>query len=166
MTKNIGFPGIILSAGLLLYAGPVQAQTANDSFSVTATVLEICSVTANDLAFGNYDPTSATNLDGTATMDVACTIGTSYEVGLNQGTAVGATVSTRSMTSGGNSLDYDLYQDSGRTTNWGNTPGVDTPSAAIAGASADTLTVYGRIPALQNVAAGSYSDTITVTVTY
>lgn len=29
-----------------------------------------------------------------------------------------------------------------------------------------TRTVYGRIPALQDVRAGSYSETLTVTVTY
>lgn len=156
--------GLALAASMA--AGSANAATATTTFTVNATVLKACVVTALPLAFGNYDPTSASPVTGSTTLSVLCTSGTSFRTGLNAGAASGATVSTRSMTSGGNSLDYALYQDSGRTTNWGNTPGTDTPAAVTAGAGPTTQTVYGRIAAGQNVPVGVYTDTITVTVTY
>lgn len=143
-----------------------QAATTTTTFPVTANVLAACSTSANPLAFGNYDPTSATALDATTTLSVLCTVGTSFTVGLNAGTVTGATVTTRGMTNGANTLSYALYQEAARTSNWGNTPGTDTPPATTAPVGPSSLTVYGRVPAAQNVPAGGYSDTITVTVTY
>lgn len=153
------------AATTLCLSLPAHAATTSTTFAVTATVLKTCAVTANNLAFGNYDTTNATPLDGTTTLSVLCSPGTSFQVGLNAGTS-GGSVTTRSMANGGNTLSYALYQNAGRTTNWGNTPGTDTPAATIAGVTATSLSVYGRVPAGQNVAQGSYSDTITVTVTY
>lgn len=143
-----------------------RAATATTTFPVTATVLTACAVTADPLAFGNYDPTSATPLEQSATLSVLCTVGTSFTVGLNAGATSGATVSTRQMSDGSNVLDYSLYSDSGHTTNWGNTPGSDTPAATVAPVLPTELTVYGRVPAEQNVPPGPYADTITVTVNY
>lgn len=142
------------------------AATATTTFPVTATVLQSCIVTALPLAFGNYDPTATTPLDGSTTLSVLCTVGSSFTVGLSTGTASGATVTTRRMTSGANTLGYQLYQETARTNFWGNTPGTDTPLATTAPILPSTLTVYGRIPASQNVPAASYTDTITVTVNY
>jgi len=157
------------TGGALLWLMTPQmamAGSATASMGISATVLSACIVTSNSMAFGIYNPTSATATDATSTFDVTCTAGTSYSVGLNAGTKAGATVSTRQMTSGGNALSYSLYSDSSRSTNWGNTPGTDTPSQTTAGVLPSTFTVYGRIPAQQNVQAGSYSDTVTVTVSY
>jgi spore coat protein U-like protein len=95
-----------------------------------------------------------------------CTQGTSFFVALDAGTTSGATVTTRAMTSGSNVLNYSLYQDVSRTANWGNTAGGNTPAATTASTLINPLTVHGRIPKNQNAPAGSYSDTITVTVSY
>lgn len=146
----------------LLPATPALAATATTTFQVTATVLGTCLISANNLAFGNY---SGTQVDGTTTLSVTCTNTTTYNVGLDAGTGSGATVSNRKMTGGSETLDYALYSNSGRTTNWGNTVGTDTVSGTGNG-SAQTLTVYGRIAASQYPAPASYSDTITATITY
>lgn len=149
--------------------GSAQAATATTTFPVTATVLRACVVTANPLNFGNYDPTAPAALDTTTTLSVLCTIGTSFTVGLNAGTTSGSTVTTRRMANSVNSanlLNYALYQEAARTTNWGNTPNTDTPAATIAPLLASTLTVFGRVPSGQNVPEGAYSDTVTVTVNY
>jgi spore coat protein U-like protein len=160
----------ILSAGLVLAAialpaGAWAAQTTT-TFPVNATVLKACVVTANPLNFGSYDPTAATNLDGSTTLNVLCTVGTAYTVGLNAGTGSGSTVTTRKMTNGANALNYALYQETGRTNNWGNTAGTDTPAATTAPIVPTVHTVYGRVTPGQNVPAGAYTDTITVTVNY
>lgn len=142
-----------------------QADTTSTNFLVTATVLTSCSVTATPLVFGNYDPIAGTTLNAANTIVVNCTTGTAYNVGLDAGTGSGATVTTRKMTSGVNTLNYTLYQDFARTNVWGNTPPTNTVNAT-AGVLPTTHTIYGRVFSGQNPPASLYSDTITVTVTY
>lgn len=50
------------------------------------------------------------------------------------------------------------------TINWGNTAG--TMVGGTGNGSAQTLTVYGEVPAGQAVTPGAYVDTITATITY
>jgi spore coat protein U-like protein len=69
------------------------------------------------------------------------------------------------MKAGSALINYSLFSDSGRTVNWGNTVGTDTV-AATGNGSAQAYNVYGRIPAQTTPAPATYTDTITVTVTY
>ena len=166
MRKTTQFRWMLLC---LLPAHAAFATTTNTTFSVTATVNAVCSVGASTLGFGVYNPTSASNLDNTTTVNVTCTNGTAYNVGLDAGTGSGATVAVRKMTrtaGGTETVNYSLYQDSGRTTVWGNTVSTDTV-AGTGNGSAQPLTVFGRVPGSQTTTpVASYSDTITVTVTY
>lgn len=151
---------------LLSLAGPASAATDTTSFTVTATVLASCDVSANNLAFLNYDPISPTPRDVTTTIVVICTNGTGYDVGLNIGVGAGATYAARRMTHAGQTLAYSLYSDGAHSIVWGEAIGVDAVHGTGSGAN-QTLTVHGRIPAGQTAPAGGpYSDTITVTVTY
>jgi spore coat protein U-like protein len=145
-----------------------SAATATANLGVSATVTNNCTISTAALAFGSYDPVVANasaNLDGTGTVIVACTKGASATVGLGLG--LNASGSTRRMSNGGTEyLDYELYQDSGRTTVWGNSgAGLYSPGAAPSKA-ARNFTVYGRVTANQDVAAGSYSDTVVATVNF
>lgn len=144
-----------------------QAATTTTTFQVTATVNSACTVSATNLTFGIYDPSAAAH-DDTSTVTVTCTKATAYDIGLDAGLAAGATVTTRKMQHGTltDLLNYSLYSDAGRTTNWGNTVSTDTVHVASATGAAENHTVYGRIATGQYVTAGSYADTITVTVTY
>lgn len=153
-----------------LFMSPVTwAATATGTLPVSATVIAACLVgTVTPVAFGNYDPTSPTdNIAGQGVIPVTCTNGTSYTIGLNAGTFAGATVTTRRMTGTSPAgLAYGLFQNVGRTTNWGNTPGTDTPAAVIATGTSQSVNVYGKITALQAVLAGGYSDSVTITVNF
>ncbi|HHI81785.1 MAG TPA: spore coat U domain-containing protein, partial [Rhizobiales bacterium] len=60
---------------------------------------------------------------------------------------------------------YKMFSDSGRTSNWGETVTVDTV-AGIGNGASQTLTIYGRVPAQTTPAPGTYTDTVTITVTY
>ena len=140
-----------------------NAATATTTFSVTATVLATCAVSATPVVLGNY---SGSQLDGTGTISVLCTNATTYTVALDAGVGVGATVSVRKMTGpSSQTLNYSLYHDAGRSSVWGSTVGTDTSAGAGSGL-AQSITVYGRIPATQAPNAGAYSDTVTVTVAY
>lgn len=145
---------------LLLTSRPVFAGTATGTFTVSATVAASCTVTANNLAFGSY---TLAQIDATSTVTVTCTNGTTYSIGLGPGSFTGATVSTRRMSGpSATGLSYFLYSDTGRTAVWGNTAG--SMVTGTGSGAAQTLTVYGRIPADQAAQIGTYSDTITVTV--
>ncbi len=94
-----------LAAGLLT-AGAVHAATTTTTFAVTATVNSTCATTATALAFPAYTP-GAGAVTQSSTVSVKCTKNTPYTVLLNGG--VGGTVAQRAMTSGGNTLQYQLY---------------------------------------------------------
>jgi len=151
-----------LTLGLASTSAVAQTNPATTTFGVSATVLKDCIVSATAMAFGNY--TGAVNTP-TSTVTVTCTNTTAYNVGLSAGLATGATVTTRKMQNGANLLPYSLYSNSVMSTNWGNTVGTDTVAGTGNGA-AQALTVYGQIAAGLYVTPGSYTDTITATVTY
>jgi spore coat protein U-like protein len=158
------FLAAILAALLFFPRNDARAATATGSFNVQVTIAATCVVTsATALNFGTQG-VLATNVDETSTINVTCTNTTPYNIGLDKGLN-GSSVTTRQMKAGSALINYSLFSDSGRTTNWGNTVGTDTV-AATGNGSAQPFTVYGRIPAQTSPAAGSYSDTITVTVTY
>jgi len=157
--------GLTSAFAMGTYVAPAMAATSTSTFQVTATVAASCQISTTNLAFGAYTGAATT---ATSTISVTCTSTTLYNVGLNAGTATGATVTTRQMTGSANAnalLNYALYRDSAHTLNWGNTVGTDTMSGSGSGA-VQSLTVYGQIPASQIVAPGSYTDTITATITY
>jgi spore coat protein U-like protein len=157
---------LALGLGALMYAAaPCEAQTATTTFTVQMTILANCAIdSAATLNFGSQGVLSA-NIDQTSTIQVTCTNTTPYNIGLSAGTGAGATVATRKMTSGGNTINYSLYRDAARTQVWGTTIGTDTVAATGSGAG-QTHTVYGRVPPQGTPAPATYTDTITVTVTY
>jgi spore coat protein U-like protein len=161
---TVTFYGLI-TAGQAVVPGTYTdtLSTATTTFTVSATIAKACSVSATNLAFGAY---SGALVKSTSTVSVNCTNSTPYNVGLNAGQATGATVTNRSMTGPAKALlHYQLFSNSGYTTNWGNTVGTDTLAGSGNGA-VQPLTVYGQIPAVQLAAPGSYTDTIIVSVTY
>ena len=165
--------GLTAASALFLAASPAtRAGTATSNLSVTATVSANCTISTAPVAFGAYDPVSAnasSALDGTGTITVTCTTGSTGTITLGQGSnpATGSTDAAplRQMKDAGTDvLAYTLYQDSGRTTAWGNTAG--TGVAQVGTGAVQNVTVYGAVAAAQNVPAGSYSDTVLATVTF
>ncbi|MDP9096969.1 MAG: spore coat protein U domain-containing protein, partial [Pseudomonadota bacterium] len=108
---------------------------------------------------------SSTALNGTTTLTVACSLLAPYTVGLDAGSGAGATIATRRMTNGANTLQYKLFSDPGRTINIGQTVGTDTVSGNGTGV-AQTITIYGQILPSQLTTPGLYSDSVIATITY
>lgn len=155
---------VVACMALGLAVKPAAAATATTTFQVSATIQATCSVSATAMAFGNYVSTTAST--ATSTVSVTCTNTTPYSVGLNAGATSGATTTTRQMAGpGGASLNYGLYTDSSHSTNWDDIGGSHVQAGTGSG-SAQSLTVYGQIPSGQYLTPGSYSDTITATVSY
>jgi spore coat protein U-like protein len=165
--NNRMFLRSVLIGSSLLAAMSAEA-TGSATFNVTATVVQTCSVTAADLAFGGINVVQNLETDAQTTLTLTCGNGVTYSVGLDGGQGSGGTTTTRVMTNTGGSgtLNYTLWQDSGHTTNWGNSPGTDTNPNTGTGSS-QTMTVYGVVPAgQQSTPYGTYGDTITVNVYY
>jgi spore coat protein U-like protein len=102
-------------------------------------------VTATTMNFGTYNAASPTADTANATITVACVNPADdldvFSIALSRGSS--ATYSPRTMTSGANTLSYNIFTSASFVTIWGDGTG-------------GTVTV----------APGSYTDTITVTVTY
>ncbi len=156
---------VVAAAILVLAPNSASATVASATMAVTATVASDCAVTANPLAFGSY---SGTALNVSTTIAVTCTNTTPYNVGLTAGGGSGASVTNRLMTNtlvNTQTLSYQLLSGSYTGTNWGNTSATNWVAGTGTGA-AQTLTIYGVVPANQFPTPGSYADTITVQVNY
>lgn len=156
---------LILALGLM--AWPSLAANTTTTFQVQLTLTSGCAVSATDLNFGSAATPIASNIDQVSTISATCTLLTPYTLALDAGTGSGASFATRKMTNGADTVNYSLYTDLLRTTVWGDgTGGSSTTSGNGLGVLPVLHTVYGRVPSGQNVPANSYSDTVTVTLTY
>jgi len=156
---------ILLAAATLGVAGAQAASAAiqTSNMSASADVSTVCTMDSTPLAFGEVALTGAT--PGTATVNVTCTGGGEYTVGLGNG--LHNVAAQRNLVSGSNNLAYDLFKEVGHTTRWG-----DAGAGLVSGTGSaveQTLTVYGQITTGQTLVAGNgapYTDTVLVTLTY
>ncbi len=151
---------LALSASSLFAASSTSPQTAN--FNVNASVAKRCTITTPpaDFNFGSYDPTAVAALDAQVL--------TAFTLRCTKNTSATITMVTPAMAAAGSPdpLNYSLFSDSGRTNNWNagviyNSTSASTPS---------THDIYGRIPALQDVATPTdptnYTAVATLNVAY
>ena len=148
---------------LLLAAAPAAATDATSNMSVTATVVTACTINTPDtLAFGTAITNTASEITAQANIPVICSNTGSYKVFLGNGSNY--TASTRRMASGSNYLNYAVYMDAGRATEF---PTSAASAVALAGTAAVVNTIgYGTIPVQTTPPPGAYIDTMQITVRY
>ena len=125
-------------------------------------------------AFGNYSTApSGPPQTSTPTFNVSCqnnpvTFTVSLSRGINS-----VSFNPRTMkNAGGTTLNYNLYTDAANTQIWGDgTGGTVTQNFTIGNSSNNNMLpaavpIYASLPLGQDVGAGSYSDTITATVSW
>lgn len=156
---------ILGALAMAMMASPADAQTSTSNLGVSMNIAAGCTVASGTIAFGTWTGTPGT-VDQTGSFAVTCTNTTPYNIGFDAGLN-GSSVAARRMKRGANAdfINYTLFRDPTRTNNWGNTVGTDTLPGTGNG-NAQTISVYGRVPAQTLGAPGTYTDTITVTVTY
>lgn len=151
-------------------AAPAFAATDTAQFQVQIVITESCdiqAVSASNIDFQTQARGTGAPVDAQGTLQVNCTSGTPYTIGLNAGAnSTGATASAdnRRMANGTSFVPYGLYRDAGRTLFWGNVIGTDTV-AGTGNAGNQSIPVFGRVPST-NAPAGTYVDTVIATVTY
>jgi spore coat protein U-like protein len=129
-----------------------------------------CTISSTGVAFGAYNPRATGNDDSTGTINVACPTAVTAPV-VQLSTGQSGTYSPRRLRAGSWNLNYNLYTNTARTTVWGNGSGGSVSQTLSGGTISGgqrrfSRTVYGRVTPLQNVGAGSYGDTIVMTVIF
>jgi spore coat protein U-like protein len=155
------------------YSGtPPDCKTASApyktaAFEVTANVGIDCDITATPMQFPDAG-LLAQPLLATSSVTVQCTQGAGYYIELDGGSTVGGTLVQRKLERAGSAdtVDYQLYTNSQRTSIWGDGTRGTRRLAIVANGLQQTFTVYGLVPAQQSKPAGKYSDTVTATVSF
>jgi spore coat protein U-like protein len=142
---------------LLLGSSTAQAQFGN------------CTISTTSVNFGPYDVFTSFPLDSTGSIRLRCVglfFGTPVTVMLGPGNGPNASHRWMESSAGPDVLNYNLYLDAARTQVWGD-PNPYAYSTTIVLFLLDrTLTVYGRVPAGQDVVAGTYTDTVTAIINF
>jgi spore coat protein U-like protein len=170
--------GILALAILILGVSPARAGSATANIGVSANIIDVCTITTGAVAFGAYDPivTNATTaLNGSGSVTIVCTKGSTTTVGLGLGGHAAGSV--RNMKDGGtNLMTYELYQPPSTTpgaacsysspTVWGNSGGGLFTPATTPSLLARTYNVCGQVASGQDLPFGSYTDTVLATVNF
>jgi spore coat protein U-like protein len=155
---------MLAGAAMIVGVTPALAATTTGTFDVNVLISASCAVAfpgATTLDFGNPADLSAF-VDASLDFTVNCSGGTNYNVVLDNGLNSLGTRRMRNATTT-QFINYDLYSDNGRTTQW---PAIGIPGTGTGGP--DPFVAAGRIPAQTTPAsdANPYTDTITITVTW
>ena len=129
-----------------------------------------CSVSTTPVNFGDYDVFSSSPTDSTGFITITCdevpppTVTVSIGQSPNSG---GFNPRKMKLTGGTDLLNYNLYTSGSYANIWGDgTSGTVTKTVAVHTNQPETLKVFGRIPPLQDVSHGTYTDTLTVTINW
>ncbi len=164
-------PGIGLLARAALAAAGLAAALLCPATALAQPAR--CNVQTQSVAFGSYDVFRPAPNDSVGAVLVSCSgprgMPVGYEIRLSGGFS--GTAASRAMRSGdGWSLSYNLYADPARTVIWGDgsggTRGLADGYLLIGPSVTRRYPVYGRQFPRQNVAPGTYADTLVVTVEY
>jgi spore coat protein U-like protein len=149
-----------ITISLMGIAPATQAASNSANFDVGIQVNATCGISASNMTFSSITTGTTSNTDATSALTVNCSNGTPYTISLGNGNNYSA---GRRMASGASFINYYLYSDSSRSTQWNTTA---TKSGTGSG-NDQSLTIYGRVPSGQSVTnTGAYADTIVATITY
>jgi len=154
---------LALTLVCLVAAGPAFADECTGGAAGTV------SVTATSLDFADYDARTTGPDENTFTVTAACSGGSGgavlppLQVALSTGDG---SYTQRYMAKGADTLNYQVFVNAGLTQVWGDGSGATSIASTGGGTASQNFSGYGAISPGQWVSAGSYSDLITVTVSY
>jgi spore coat protein U-like protein len=121
------------------------------------------------VAFGSYDVFRGGAVDSAGSVTYRCDdVAALDSIVIQLSSGSSGSFQPRTLRQGLHQLKYNLYLEPSRSTVWGDGSagtGQYGPVMPPNGSSV-LLNIYGRIPNLQNVHAGSYTDTVVVTIVF
>lgn len=166
-------PAVLAIALMPCRSDAATAHSRSATLQVRGSVSTNCSLLTNAINFtsigiGYLHSASNPPIVKSSTLGVKCTKGAVTQILMNAGlygSKAGTQFGTRSMKSnpGKNYLGYELCHDSNCASIWSATTGYTYTSPTDAGSS---LPVWARIKTGQQADAGSYSDSVTVTINF
>lgn len=148
----------LILLAFVMSAPAAYAAEATTTFNVTARIDPACTVSADNLNFGDY---GGSGIDTQSNIKVNCNQGLGYELALSNGNNFDNVSNRRQLKHGTSDfLRYDLFTTSARTVRWNTV----TQVTGTGTGSDQLVPVYGRLGNGQSGPAGNYSDTITVTL--
>jgi spore coat protein U-like protein len=151
MRWTVIFQVLLFAGALLVWSAPARAG---------------CTISVSGVTFGNYDVDHPMPLDATGSVVLVCQRH-DRRVRVTLSTGSSGTYTARTLRQGSSVLRYNLFI-GGFASVWGdgtqgtdyyfnNNPRNDQPIP---------ITIYGRIPAQQDVAAGAYTDAVVVQIDF
>jgi spore coat protein U-like protein len=126
-----------------------------------------CTITTTAINFGTYNVFQGTPDDADGQITFRCTTFEIFvRIELDRGGA--PSFNPRQMRQGSEILTYNLYRDASRNTIWGDGSGgtQDYRQLFVPANQNINVPVYGRIPAGQDVSAGTYTNVVTATISF
>jgi spore coat protein U-like protein len=160
--KKLNLLSMLIALSFGVMSG-VQAQTtATAPMNVSATVSASCNLSATPLNFGSINLTNASSGFASANANIVfnCTKGTSYSIKMDGGTHSDGTNRYMGNT-GTDKLMYYIYDNASLSI-----PLDSSFTNGTATGNSTTLMISGSLATNQVAAAGSYSDVVTVSITY
>jgi spore coat protein U-like protein len=145
----------MLASSLALLPAPASAA------------INSCTIQSSGIVFSSYNTQTRAAVEGTGTITVTCSgDGSNNSLSLNIAGGNSGTCSPRQMRSGANALNYDIFQNAGRTTLFceGGTRLDINIDFSTGSSQTRTYTMFGRVSAGQNPAFSSFSDSVTITL--
>lgn len=178
MHRFIGRVGVLV-CGMLLATSAVAATTVTGQIQSSLVLTSSCLVNgasgASNLNFGTMNFGTATSLftqvgiqlqaSGGGAIAIQCSAGVTPTVtikgGLHDGQSAGG---TRALADGaGNFVPYDLYTDAGLNNLLSNTGVINMATST---GVAQTFNLWGKVVGKAGLPAGTYTDTISVTLSF
>lgn len=166
--------GALIMLGMTTHAGMAGTQTAN--MHATITIVEGCTVNANDINFGTWANLKSERYQTSQVM-VSCNVNgsegegakykTDYKVSLSAGKS-NDVQNRKMMDPSNNAIVYNIYLNENYTSIFGDgTSGTSVLNGKVKDTTDDVYTIYAKtVKTATNPAAGVYTDILTLTVDY
>jgi spore coat protein U-like protein len=160
LTVNYAF-FLLLSPGC---AGATSSASGT-AFNVGATVVNNCLISATNIAFTSQGVLNSA-LSATGAITARCTNGDAFRISLSSGSSGNVAARQMQRSGGGGAVKYQLYVDSAHAHAWGDGSAGTTMATGTGTGNPVSINVYGLVPAQSTPMPGSYSDSITATISF
>ena len=166
--KKILLP-LALALALVALAPAAFAGAATANLTLSATVINNCTISTTAVAFGSYDPLSGSVDNASGTVVIACTKGAVPTIDLGNGLNYSV---NRRMNNALIYMNYEIYQPptttAGAACTWVSPVrwGTGFAPGASPGVAPRTYNVCGQIAAGQDLAAAAFTDTVVATINF